>query len=85
MLPHPALRPKAPPVAVGEAVLFEALVGFLEAEDEVKDGVDDELAWESDGRGAARGAVDCPAISAWTDELKLPLILLRVNLAEKDS
>jgi len=83
MLPHPALRPKAPLDAVAEAVL-EVLVGFLEAEDEVKDGVDDGLAWESDGRGA-RGAVDCPAISAWTDELKLPLILLRVNLAEKDS
>jgi len=63
MLPHPALRPKAPPVAVEEAVL-EVLVGFLEAEDEVKDGVDDDgLVWESDGRGA-RGAVDCPAISA---------------------
>jgi len=77
---HPALRPEAPPVAVAEAVL----VGFLEAVDEVKDGVDVELDWEAVGR-LARGAVDCPAISAWTDALKLPVILLRVNLAEKDS
>lgn len=82
MLTHPALRPKAPPLAVAEAVL-EVLVGFLEAEDEVKDGVDVGLAWESDGR--ARGAVDCPAISARIDELKLPVISLRVNLAEKAS
>jgi hypothetical protein len=74
---HPALRPKAPPVGVAEVVL-EVLVGFLEAVDEVKDGVDDGLVWESDGRALARGAVDCPAISAWTDALKLPDILLRL-------
>jgi hypothetical protein len=79
---HPALTPMAPldGLAVAEVVLEVPVV--LEAEDAVKEGVDVELAVPEDV-GTPRGAVDCPAICDWIAEEKLPVILSRVNLAEK--
>jgi len=82
---HPALKPMAPLVALAVAVVLDALVGLFEV-DEVKEGVDvGPVVPEDEDDPPARGAVDCPAISARTDEEKEPVILSRVNWAEKDS
>jgi len=73
----------APLVALAVAVVLDALVGVF---DEVKEGVDvGPVVPEDEDDPPARGAVDCPAISARTDEEKEPVILLRVNWAEKAS
>jgi len=82
---HPALKPMAPLVALAVAVVLDALVGLFEV-DEVKEGVDvGPVVPEDEDDPPARGAVDCPAISARTDEEKEPVILSRVNWAEKAS
>jgi len=75
---HPALMPMAPllTVALAEGVLLEVAV-------DANDEVDDNSGKVDDGLELARGAVDCPAISAETDELKVPVIFVRVNWAEK--
>jgi len=76
---HPALMPMAPLVAVtvAKGLLVEIPI------DVVNDGVDDETDKVDDGLAAARGAVDSPAISAETDELKVPVIFVRLNWEEK--
>jgi len=82
---HPALKPMAPLVALAVAVVLDALVGLFKV-DEVKEGVDvGPVVPEDEDDPPARGAVDCPAISARTDEEKEPVILSRVNWAEKAS
>jgi len=82
---HPALKPMAPLVALAVAAVLDALVGLFEV-DEVKEGVDvGPVVPEDEDDPPARGAVDCPAISARTDEEKEPVILSRVNWAEKAS
>jgi len=75
---HPALMPMAPLVGlpVTEGILLEVLVERIDVVNDTVDGVDDGLA-------LARGAVDSPAISAETDELKVPVIFARVNWEEK--
>jgi len=77
---HPALMLMAPlvGVAVAEAVLLELPEVPVAGRDD--DGVDDGT---DDGFALARGAVDSPAISAETDELKVPVIFVRVNWEEK--
>lgn len=81
---HPALTTMAPldGLAVAEVVLEVPVV--LEAEDAVKEGVDVGPAVPEDV-GPPRGAVDSPAICDWIAVEKLPVILSRVNLAEKAS
>jgi hypothetical protein len=75
----------APLVALAVAVVLDALVGLFKV-DEVKEGVDvGPVVPEDEDDPPARGAVDCPAISARTDEEKEPVILSRVNWAEKAS
>lgn len=76
---HPALMPMAPlvAVAVAEGILLEVPV------DVVNDGVVDETGKMDDGLAVARGAVASPAISAETDELKVPVIFVSENWEEK--
>jgi len=81
---HPALMLMAPLLALLVPVAEAVLKLLVEAKDVVKEGVDAKPP-VAVGVAETRGAVDCPAISDRTVGEKVPVILLRVNWAEKAS
>jgi len=78
---HPALMLMAPLLALLAPVAEGVLELWVE---EGKDVVKDE-APVAVGEAEAMGAVDCPEISDRTVGEKTPVMLIRVNWAEKDS
>jgi hypothetical protein len=81
---HPVLRPMAPLDGLALAEVLEVLVELFEAVDEAEAEEPVDVALDDpEDVGPVIGAVDCPAICARTAAEKFPVILSRVNLAEK--